>query len=94
MTELEDRVPDQGISPQQQSEASSELRHVMATLQNLPEQERAALLLYAEQEMSYQEIADALGLSLAAVKVKIHRARLKLLEANDDTAQPAKGVKV
>ena len=40
----------------------------MANLQKLPEQERAALLMYAEEEMSYQEIADALGLSLPAVR--------------------------
>lgn len=66
----------------------------MANLQKLPEQDRAALLMYAEEEMSYQEIADTLGLTLPAVKVKIHRARLKLLEASAATAQPSRGVKV
>jgi len=89
-TELEDHVADRGISPQQRSEHSSELRHTMAALQNLPEQERAALLMYAEEEMSYQEIADAMGLTLAAVKVKIHRARLKLIQATTEAAQPVK----
>src|SRR5215469_9625969 len=89
-TELEDHVADRGISPQQRSEQSSELRHTMAALQNLPEQERAALLMYAEEEMSYQEIAEAMGLTLAAVKVKIHRARLKLIQATTEAAQPVK----
>jgi DNA-directed RNA polymerase specialized sigma24 family protein len=32
----------------------------------------------AQDGMSYEEIAGALGLSLVAVKVKVHRARLKL----------------
>jgi RNA polymerase sigma-70 factor (ECF subfamily) len=32
----------------------------------------------AEDEMPYEDIALALGISLASVKVKIHRARLKL----------------
>lgn len=59
----------------------------MANLQKLPEQERAALLMYAEEEMSYQEIADTMGLTLPAVKVKIHRARLKLMQANAGAAQ-------
>lgn len=90
-TELEEHVPDRGVSPQQHSEISSELRNVMANLQQLPEQERAALLMYAEEEMSYQEIADTIGLSLPAVKVKIHRARLKLIQATAGTAQLVKG---
>jgi DNA-directed RNA polymerase specialized sigma24 family protein len=36
------------------------------------------LLLRVQEGMPYQVIADAVGLSLPAVKVKIHRARLKL----------------
>lgn len=85
-TELEDVVADGTASPQTRSENRSELQRVLSHLQKLPEQERAALLLYAQEEMSYQAVADALGLTLAAVKVKIHRARLKLLQA--DTAVP------
>ena len=34
----------------------------------------------AAEEMSYEQIAETLGLSLGAVKTKIHRARLKLGE--------------
>jgi RNA polymerase sigma-70 factor, ECF subfamily len=51
---------------------------VLAGLQKLPEVDRAALLMRAFEEMPYEEIARALGLSLAAVKVKVHRARLAL----------------
>jgi RNA polymerase sigma-70 factor (ECF subfamily) len=40
--------------------------------------DRSALLLRVDDGLSYQQIAAVLGLSLAAVKVKIHRARLKL----------------
>jgi DNA-directed RNA polymerase specialized sigma24 family protein len=35
----------------------------------------------AVEEMSYDQIAVTLGLSLGAVKTKIHRARLKLEQA-------------
>jgi RNA polymerase sigma-70 factor (ECF subfamily) len=50
-------------------------------MQELPEVDRAALLMRAQEGMSYEEIAHALDLSLAAVKVKIHRARQRLMHA-------------
>jgi RNA polymerase sigma-70 factor (ECF subfamily) len=50
-------------------------------LQEIPEVDRAALLMRAQQEMSYEDIARMLGISLAAVKIKIHRARVRLGEA-------------
>ena len=39
---------------------------------------RAALLMHAVDGMPYEEIAQVLDISLAAVKVKIYRARLAL----------------
>jgi RNA polymerase sigma-70 factor (ECF subfamily) len=38
----------------------------------------------AEEGMSYEQIAAALGISLAAAKVKVHRARLKLAEVRKE----------
>jgi RNA polymerase sigma-70 factor (ECF subfamily) len=55
-----------------------ELEAVLRALKTLPETDRAALLMHAQDGMPYAEIAVALDISLAAVKVKIHRARLKL----------------
>jgi RNA polymerase sigma-70 factor (ECF subfamily) len=78
--ELDDDIRDPQASPQKQAEQKAELRAVLAGLQALPEADRAALLMRAFDEMPYDEIARALGLSLAAVKVKIHRARLRLGE--------------
>ena len=54
---------------------------MLAKLQELPEVDRAALLMRAEDQLPYEEIARALGLTLSATKVKIHRARLRLAEA-------------
>ena len=56
---------------------------MLAGLQKLPEIDRAALLMRAFDEMPYEEIAQSLGISLAAVKVKIHRARLALAGVRD-----------
>jgi RNA polymerase sigma-70 factor (ECF subfamily) len=47
----------------------------------LPEIDRAALLMRANDGLAYEEIARALGISLAAAKVKVHRARLRLAAA-------------
>ena len=48
-------------------------------LQSLPDQQRAALVLFHFEDMTYQEIAQRLGVSLAKVKTDIHRARMSLL---------------
>jgi RNA polymerase sigma-70 factor (ECF subfamily) len=61
----------------------SEYQALLKALQKLPEIDRAALLLYAQQDVSYAEIAATLDLSLAAVKVRIHRARIKLKQLCD-----------
>ena len=49
----------------------------------LPEIDRAALVMRAFDDLPYDEIARALGISLAATKVKIHRARRALIERRD-----------
>jgi RNA polymerase sigma-70 factor (ECF subfamily) len=41
---------------------------------------RVPLILRYWQDMSYQEIADVLGLSVQAVKSRLHRARLQMTE--------------
>jgi RNA polymerase sigma-70 factor, ECF subfamily len=61
------------------TEGRAELGLVIADLQTLAEPDRAALLMRAEDEMAYEEIASALGITPGAAKVKVHRARQKLL---------------
>ena len=55
-----------------------ELQSVLRALDSLPESDRAALLMRAQDGLSYEEIARVLELSVAAVRVKIHRARIQL----------------
>jgi len=47
---------------------------------DLPENQRLALLLCQQDELSYEEIAEVLGCSLSATKSLIHRARERLKE--------------
>ncbi len=72
-------VPD--LSPNFEHVVShkTELEAVQAYLQTLPELDRAALLLRVDG-VPYVEIANALNISLASAKVKVHRLRLKLAE--------------
>lgn len=42
---------------------------------------KAALLLRVDHELPYEEIAAALGTSVTAAKVMVHRARLRLTSA-------------
>ena len=49
-------------------------------LGELPERQRAALLLRSNEGLAYDEIAEALGVSRSSVKSLIHRARERLSE--------------
>ena len=64
--------------PDVAAEHGAELFAAFQDLQRLPEGERTALLMRAVEDLSYEEIARALGISLGAAKVRIHRARLAL----------------
>ena len=79
-TQLDERMPDTRISAQTQMEQTAEVEAVLAALQQLPEIDRTVLLLRTFDEMPYEEIAATLGISVVAAKVKVHRARLKLMQ--------------
>ena len=53
---------------------------VEEALAALPENQRSAILLFKEKEMSYEEISKILGCSLSATKSLIHRGRETLKE--------------
>jgi RNA polymerase sigma-70 factor (ECF subfamily) len=81
MHELDESMCDPRIDLENQTAQRAELEVVMRMLQQLPEIDRAALLMRVQEEMPYEEIAVALKLPLTTVKVKVHRARLKLIKA-------------
>jgi RNA polymerase sigma-70 factor, ECF subfamily len=92
-TELVDNVVDHRASAQRRIEQSDEVRAVLAALQELDEVDRSALLMRALEEMPYEEIADALRITVVTAKVKVHRARMKLMQAREPlpAAAAAKG---
>ncbi|NJN79689.1 MAG: RNA polymerase sigma factor [Anaerolineales bacterium] len=64
--------------PEKLVESRLELTRAMQKVQSLPEVDRTAFLLRVQHELSYEEISRVMQLPLATVKVKIHRARLKI----------------
>ena len=47
-------------------------------LEKLPDAQRVPLVLYHMEDMSYEAIAQCLNVSLAKVRIDIHRGRLAL----------------
>jgi RNA polymerase sigma-70 factor (ECF subfamily) len=78
--EVDETLPDTGPSVSREVEVKDDLRRVLRALQEFPEVDRAALLMRADEGLPYEEIAVALSLPVATVKVKVHRARLKLAQ--------------
>ena len=78
LADLTPGLPALDNGPEQTAETNLGLQGAMQFMQTLPEVDRAALLLHIQDDLSYEEISKALGISLAAAKVKVHRTRLKL----------------
>lgn len=75
---LSDSPQDKSPSPDQEAETKDELALLKSAIGELPEGERTAFLMRTKCELSYEEIARALGISLSAAKVRVHRSRIKL----------------
>jgi RNA polymerase sigma-70 factor (ECF subfamily) len=66
--------------PEQIARARSQMDTTIAALQQLPADDRAALILRAHQGLTYDDIAQCLGITVVAARVKVHRARIKLTD--------------
>ena len=75
---LDETMPSQAVQPDQAAVNQDEFRRTLEALHALPEVDRTVLLLRAEQELTYEDIAEVTGLSVAAAKVRVFRARAKL----------------
>ncbi|HUT35222.1 MAG TPA: sigma-70 family RNA polymerase sigma factor [Planctomycetota bacterium] len=73
-------APSGGPSPADQAERDERLARLRGLITELPERQREAIVLYAFEQMSYQEVADVLGIPVNTVKTLIHRARAALAQ--------------
>jgi RNA polymerase sigma factor (sigma-70 family) len=67
-------------NPEQEFETRERKELVLEMLQTLPEDQRTALLLREQEQLSYREIGQVLNISESKVKVDIFRARAALRE--------------
>ncbi|MFA9273173.1 MAG: RNA polymerase sigma factor, partial [Baekduiaceae bacterium] len=74
--------------PIEESQRREDLRRLVEDVRNLPSQQRSALLMREMDGLSYAELADALDVTVPAVKSLLVRARIGLVEAGEarDTA--------
>ncbi len=79
-TEALDREAPAGAGdPAQIAEQHERFAAVARAVAGLPGEQRAALVLREFEGLSYDEITEVLGVSLPAVKSRIHRARIGVL---------------
>ncbi len=71
---LEETLAARGVDFQVRQRA----QRAVAALQELPEADRTALLLHGEHGLSYTELAEVMGSTEGAVRVRVHRARARL----------------
>lgn len=82
-------VPANAPEPDRAAAAREELARTFAALEQLPETDRAVLLMRAQGSLSDAEIATATGLPPAAVRVRIFRARAKLSSLLQSSTPPS-----
>lgn len=71
-------IPDHDQSPQDVLMRNEVYRYVLRAIESLPDEYRQVIILCDLQHLQYQQIAQITGLSLEAVKTRIHRGRLML----------------
>ena len=76
--ELDETLFDPKEQPDIATEQRQELEAVRLALQSLPEIDRTIFILRFDEQLSHEEIAQATGLSIGNVKVRLFRARKKL----------------
>jgi RNA polymerase sigma factor (sigma-70 family) len=69
------------------AERRDDLERLVAEVERLPAEYREALMMFYYQDCSYQEIADALGVSAATVNARMTKAR-KLLRERMSRGRP------
>jgi RNA polymerase sigma factor (sigma-70 family) len=92
-----------GTTTAEHVQMREDLRHLMADVETLPETQRTALLLREIDQLSYEEIAQAMQTTVPSVKSLLVRARIGLAESGQarlltceevqvDLAEAAEGI--
>src|SRR4051812_11351058 len=92
-------LPDEAVEPVTEGfgaavEQRAELRELLADVQRLPEDQRAALVLAELADLPHVEIAAVIGVPTAKVKALVHQARSRLIAEREARETPCELVRV
>jgi hypothetical protein len=76
----------------EQVERRAELRQLLADLGELPDEQRAALLLAEISDLSHSEVASVLGCGVPRVKALVFRARSGLIQRREARETPCESI--
>jgi len=79
-SDLEDDIVDKNADLEHDIQVKQEYRKVITAMNRLEADEREILSLALTEDLKYREIATILGINEGNVKIKVHRARVKLRE--------------
>jgi RNA polymerase sigma-70 factor, ECF subfamily len=74
------QIADPEPGPAHRVDHMEEQAAITASLEQLPDAQRAVLVLHDIEGFSYQEIADIVGVSIGTVRSRLHYGRLKMRE--------------
>lgn len=77
---LEQDTADQDADIEKEYRIKQEYRKVIAAMKRLEADERDILVLALTEDLKYKDIASIMGIHEGNVKIRVHRARLKLRE--------------
>jgi RNA polymerase sigma-70 factor (ECF subfamily) len=75
---LVEQLPSPGVGPEQRVDVAEVSQRVRTALAGLKEKHRVILLLREIDGLTYEEIAETLGIALGTVESRIFRARAEL----------------
>ena len=75
---MQQELSSDDLLPQEELEREEERSLLHRAIDTLPEKQRAALLLHRYEDLSYKEIAEVMGISLASVESLLFRAKQNL----------------
>ncbi len=76
--QLEIQIADDRPNAQQHVEKGERMSTIKTAMDRLPLHQRAILMMYHAEAMSYEDIAETLRLPIGTVKSRLNRARLGL----------------
>jgi len=77
---IQRQLPADVVKPDREMENKEMMAALEDAISTLPEHYRIIVILRHQEQMSYEEIADDLGIPLGTVKARIHRARNMIKE--------------